>query len=465
MTVFQKGQGTLAVLATVAVQTFSFAPNAAADTVRSVPVATVDVHSEFPVALSSPYEGARELSAYVVGDHLKIAFFERIDAADTSSAPAPSDLVERAELSGEYIVQEDGNLFLPLIGSVLAAGQSPQGFQDKLAERFKSALNRNAKVSIILTEREPIYVVGSITRPGTYKYTPGMTVMHAIALAEGLDGAGADFSRAAESIRERERLDRAVKHLHALLARQAVLVAERDGRPPVAPRLVTLAGQSMAQELMAKVAAERKLAIAARETQSSALDATITAAQSELEILRVRLTHVEASIKNRTERLDTLDSMRSRGTSSDFGLYQARGELADVLDRADTAKSSIAQIEQKLSQARHDKMKLEFEAQIELHLALNAIDNDIAEEDLTLIASERLIRAAGNALHTRMLTPQNAGLAIVRRTPSGQRRIMADGMTVLQAGDLLEIVSTPLSSLGAAPMKKAEDAVKAPIAR
>ena len=432
----------LAVLVTVAVQPFTYAPDAAAETVRSVPVAATELRSEMPVVMSSPPGDARVASAYVIGDHLKISFFERIDAADASSAPAPSDLVERVELSGEYIVQEDGNLFLPLIGSVLAAGQSPQGFQDQLAKLFKSALNRNAKVSIILTEREPIYVVGSITRPGTYKYTPGMTVMHAIALAEGLEGANAEFSRAAESIRGRERLDRAVKHLHALLARQAVLIAERDGRPPVALRLVTLAGQSMAQDLMAKDVAERKLAIAARETQSSALDATITLAQKELEILRGRLTNVEVSIKNRSERLDTLDSMRSRGTSSDFGSHQVRGELADVLDRADTAKSSIAQIEQKVSQARHDKMKLEVDAQIELHRALGAIDNDIADEDLTVVASERLIRAAGNALHTRMITPQNVALAIVRRTPVGQKRIPADGMSVLQPGDLLEIAPT-----------------------
>ena len=93
-----------------------------------------------------------------------------------------------------YLVQENGCVFLPLLGSLAVAAQTPQQVQDHLIALYKMSMGRNAKVSIVLTEREPIYIVGSIKKPGTYRYAPGMTVMHAVALSDGLEGLNSDFS-------------------------------------------------------------------------------------------------------------------------------------------------------------------------------------------------------------------------------------------------------------------------------
>jgi polysaccharide biosynthesis/export protein ExoF len=444
-------------------QPISVAPAGSGATANNQPIPAAppapdaaEIRRPLPVALPAPAENLRgelgkvEAITYVVGDHLKIAFFERIDSGDDAIAvhTSSSELVERVELSGEYIVQENGYVFLPLVGSVEVAAKTPQQVQDCLAALFKNTMGRSAKISVVLTEREPIYIVGSITKPGTYKYAPGMTVMHALALSEGLAGVSSDFSRAAESIRERERLEKSAQHLQTLLARQAVFLAERESQQPVAPnRLVELAGETAAQALILKVVNERKLALAGREAQKSALEATIGAAGKELEILRGRMTHIEVSIKNRSERFDTLNSMQHRGALSDNTVYQARNELSDAEEREDGGKTSIAQIEEKLSQAQHDQMKLDMDAQIELNRELTTIENDIAEENLTLISGERLIRAAGDATHQLSLTPQNVSLVIVRRTVNGPKRLTANAMSLLQAGDLLEI--NPLQSTGA----------------
>ena len=401
-----------------------------------------------PTALSAPAENLRgdpgndNTTTYVIGDHLKIAFFERTDNGDDAIPmhPASVEYVERVELSGEYIVQENGCVFLPLLGSLAVAAQTPQQVQDHLTALYKKSMGRSAKVSIVLTEREPIYIVGSITKPGTYRYTPGMTVMHAVALSDGLESINSDFSKAAESIREQESLEKSAQHLKILLARQAVFLAERESKQPVVPkRPVELTGETAAQILISKLVNERHTAVAGREAQMNALEATIDAAMKELEVLRGRMTHIEASIKNRSEHFTNLNSMQQRGALSESAMYQARNELSDVEEREDGVKLSIAQTEEKLSQAQHDKMKLEMDSKIELNNELTTIENEIADENLTLLFGERLLGAVGNPGHESALTPHNVSFIINRRTAHGIQRITADAMSLLQAGDLLEI--------------------------
>jgi exopolysaccharide production protein ExoF len=58
-----------------------------------------------------------------VGDRLKLAFYERVDVEEdkwgrTSSASALRSILQRPELSGEYTVQEDGTITVPLLGSI-----------------------------------------------------------------------------------------------------------------------------------------------------------------------------------------------------------------------------------------------------------------------------------------------------------------------------------------------------------
>ena len=61
-------------------------------------------------------------SSYAVGDKLKIAVFEQI-GPQLSGRYLGASAVERTELSGEYTVQEDGNIYIPLVGPVAVAGE------------------------------------------------------------------------------------------------------------------------------------------------------------------------------------------------------------------------------------------------------------------------------------------------------------------------------------------------------
>src|SRR3954466_15707033 len=65
----------------------------------------------------------QDTPAYAIGDRLKITFFERVGAGPTGGSLGT--LIERTELSGEYVVQQDGSVFLPLGGPPPGGGPTP----------------------------------------------------------------------------------------------------------------------------------------------------------------------------------------------------------------------------------------------------------------------------------------------------------------------------------------------------
>ena len=392
--------------------------------------------------LAFPDQGSLLLA---LGDRLKITFFEQIEPtveeASSGQTHVPS-IVERVELTGEFTVQLDGNMFLPLLGPTSAAGRPLLEVQGQMRSAFQKIFGRDARVSVVILEREPIYVVGAVARPGTYKYSPGMIVLHAVALSGGLEGGiGSDVSQFLESTREGERQQKATERLKKLLARSAVLKAERTkGTPELTPRLMSLAGEAQAKALIAELTSIRKLTTESRLAQVRAFDATIDAARRELESLHARIAHIEANIQSRAERVNTVRSLHSRGSTSGHGLAQVRSELSDVQERLQEALANISRTEQRIAQAQHERSKLAMEAQVEVERDLYATVSEIAQEELTLATSRHVVNSISRP-HTWRDGKPDLSFDIVRRTAEGVKEFAASETTVLEPGDLIRIRS------------------------
>lgn len=87
-------------------------------------------------------------------------------------------------LSSEQHVDGQGNLSLPLVGEVQAAGLSREELQLRIEEQM-AEYRRNAEVTVNVLEHRPFYIVGEVQKPGGYPYVEGMTVINAIAMAGG----------------------------------------------------------------------------------------------------------------------------------------------------------------------------------------------------------------------------------------------------------------------------------------
>lgn len=88
-------------------------------------------------------------------------------------------------LSGDFVVAPDGKVALPLAGGVQAAGLTLPQFQQAVTARLKDGVVQDPNVTVTANELRPYYILGEVNKPGKYGYTPDLTVMNAVATAEG----------------------------------------------------------------------------------------------------------------------------------------------------------------------------------------------------------------------------------------------------------------------------------------
>ena len=88
-------------------------------------------------------------------------------------------------LSGEFSVNANGALSLPLIGDVPVRGLTPTQVTAKIRDTLKGGYLLEPKVSIDVLTFRPFYILGEVNKPGEYPYSSGLTVDAAVAMAEG----------------------------------------------------------------------------------------------------------------------------------------------------------------------------------------------------------------------------------------------------------------------------------------
>lgn len=90
-----------------------------------------------------------------------------------------------ADLTGEFQINERGNVAFPLVGEVQAENSTPDEFQQRLTTRLRGKYVKNPRVSVEVTSYRPVNVLGEVRNAGQYQYRPGLTIQDAVALAGG----------------------------------------------------------------------------------------------------------------------------------------------------------------------------------------------------------------------------------------------------------------------------------------
>ncbi len=136
-----------------------------------------------------PAEALRELNERLQ----EAARASRQEALPEDYRIGPEDLLEIAvfevpELSRTVRVSASGQISLPLIGVVKAAGLSPAELERSLTERLKATYMKNPQVSVFLREfkSDPVSVVGTVKMPGLYYIQTRKSLIEVLAMAQGL---------------------------------------------------------------------------------------------------------------------------------------------------------------------------------------------------------------------------------------------------------------------------------------
>jgi polysaccharide export outer membrane protein len=96
------------------------------------------------------------------------------------------NVYKETDLSPALQVRPDGRITMPLIGDLVAAGQTPMQLQRRLAESLKEYV-ANPVVTVMVTEvaDRVVYVMGEVHTPGAVPLKGPMTVLQALAVAGG----------------------------------------------------------------------------------------------------------------------------------------------------------------------------------------------------------------------------------------------------------------------------------------
>jgi len=104
---------------------------------------------------------------------------------------APGDrlrviVLSDTELSGEYEVDSAGMISPRMAGRIVVLGMSMPEIETLLASRYRtSGFLREPRLSVELVSRRPFYIVGEVTRPGSFPYVSGINVVQAVAISGG----------------------------------------------------------------------------------------------------------------------------------------------------------------------------------------------------------------------------------------------------------------------------------------
>jgi protein involved in polysaccharide export with SLBB domain len=89
------------------------------------------------------------------------------------------------DLSGEFQVDENGNISVPMIGDVRAANLASPELEREIQAKFADGYLNDPRVSVEVTQYRPFYIIGQVNKPGQYPYVNDMTAPNAVALAGG----------------------------------------------------------------------------------------------------------------------------------------------------------------------------------------------------------------------------------------------------------------------------------------
>ena len=377
---------------------------------------------------------------FVVGDRLSIRLFERYVPDDGTGAW--SSLIEFLEVSGEYVVQEDGTIFLPLLGELSFAGQSQQALREEVSRRFQRTHGHSVEFTVRIIERDPVYVTGHVTTPGAYQYVPAMTVLHALTLAGGLPGTGGDVWRRFDLGRERERLRQTELTLARLDARSAVLEAEAAGREPnPPPSLLALVGQSQSRKLLQESLGLRTLERQRAKAEDEAHRLVIDKLEAELAVMKEALVEAEKTIALRVKRVDMIADLHSKGLANETTYNSVGDALVDARKNWHEMRMALSSVQRSLVEAQQVRQRLILDDHLERERERAALRAQVADHKATReMIAQMLLGANASAPY-----PKDGQIKVIalRRSINGLTEIQLDEHALLKPGDLIEIRVTP----------------------
>jgi exopolysaccharide production protein ExoF len=395
------------------------------------------------LVLSAPGQAAPPAAsdAYRLGvaDKLRIRAYEWRNSV--------GEVHEWAALNDEFTIGAGGELSLPLVGSVPAAGKTTEALADTIAERVQAGMGRRPQISVEISRYRPFYIVGAVNNPGEYPYRPGLSVLQALSIAGGLfrptEASMMQFQRSARTTAGELRL--LVLQYNRLVARRARLQAELDGGSDIKfpPELTQ-------RQSDPEVAAVLKQELQAFAAHRDAVQNEIASRNQIKELLAREVVSLQQKIANSDQEVGMLKTELTKVTEfvrkglvvapREFSLRQNGMEMQRTRLDLDTA---VLRAREEIGKTDQSILELQNQNRKELLREVDDANGKLAEVSAKMATLGEIVRqdeATMPGIATSN-SDENASVVytIVRRDETGQREVEAAEATVVQAGDTIRV--------------------------
>ena len=415
---------------------------AAVFAIRSAPAEERETTSAPPDSAICVLDEPRS-TRFRAGDTITLTQYERVDPDQNDRMPAQNAYPNyrlRSEVSGDFNIAEDGTISVPILGQFKAAGMTVDALHDAISQAFESVLGHAGVITVSIAERQPVYVDGVVKMPGAYKYTSGLTVLHAVSLAGGFNDVKLESHQVLlQTVQEAVNGEQAKSRLERLLARLAVLQAALDSAPVSTPQaLLDLASESHAKELVAAQVAERQTVVDTNAVLDRQQSQLIVSANQALDVRTNQLKEYDAEIEERAARLKTLQSMISKGLSNENFYETAQAEYMGALGRKQEAIAGIQLAQSQITDAQSRLAKLKLDAKFALQHEISDLELQIAQQWIVYrshLTIASIVDPDPNAV------PGAPPLVyeLVRRTGGRAATYQVKGSCLLQPGDFVRV--------------------------
>lgn len=348
-------------------------------------------------------------------------------------------VAQEDSLSREIAVAPDGWVSFPMVGHIKAEGLSVSELEAVILERLGRFFQSKPNLTVMLRpnpRHEPlVYLSGEVTRPGSYPYRPGMTVIHCVSLAGGVYRtmlAAADEDR---SVVVRQDIAASEERLQELKARMARLDAELAGESKLADEELrdpsnrfgvqeqTLLDAHLQSLKTQDVAKQQYQALAKRTAES--IDERIETVTRQISLARQRL-----------ERLANLvekgGAQSSQQIDKEIEIAEREGQLSQLLAaKADAERAEISE------SARFENLLQERRSQ--MLVDLHATRRDYEQAELRLADSKRIL-AIYNAAARANGNNRKIGYRILRSVDGRLQEFEVEETAPVQEGDVVRVV-------------------------
>jgi protein involved in polysaccharide export with SLBB domain len=89
------------------------------------------------------------------------------------------------QLTGEYLVNGNGDISFPLLGPIKAAGRSVEELRTDLQGQLGKEYIRDPKVTVDIVNYRSVFILGEVAQPGEFAFSERLTVYALVAKAGG----------------------------------------------------------------------------------------------------------------------------------------------------------------------------------------------------------------------------------------------------------------------------------------